>query len=135
MRGNVISGTTTAIEFNQDAKASKAVSLFTPARASIDGLSVSGSSGDDCPFCWVGIYLDDDDSVSEALAYLGSAIADVKGDWNFTLATQLTSQQGLRLLSTPRSYGIIPYFEAGTSSRLSELYQEKSTIYLPLVLK
>ncbi len=135
MRGNIISGTTTAIEFNQDAKASKAVSLFTPARASIDGLQVSGSSGDDCPFCWIDVYLDDDDSVSEALAYLGSAIADVNGNWSFTLATELKDNQGLRLLSTPRSYGIIPYFEAGTSSRLSDLYQEKSMIYLPLVLK
>jgi hypothetical protein len=134
MRGNIISDTALAIEFGD--LVPDELRFFEPARvAAISGTQVTGASGDDCPYCWVDVYLDDDDGDVEAVAYLGSDVADADGDWSLTLPAPLEEGQGLRTISTIRNYGVIQYFEAGTSSKLSRLYTEQEQVYLPLVLR
>jgi hypothetical protein len=134
MRWNVISDTTLGIEFGD--LVPDELRFFEPARVTvISGTEVSGTDGDDCPYCWVDVYLDDADDDVEAVAYLGSDVADVDGDWSLTLPAPLEEGQGLRTISTIRNYGVIEYFEAGTSSKLSRLYTEKNEVYLPLVLR
>ncbi len=124
VRGNVISDCVAAIEFGDAVP--EALSLFQPALATvISGTAVSGISDDDCPYCWVDVYLDDDDSTVEALEHLGATIADVNGRWSLTLPAPLASNQGLRTISTARDYGVINMFEAETSSKLSILFTEQ----------
>jgi hypothetical protein len=114
----------------------EALRLFEPARVTvISDTHVEGTEGDYCPYCWVDVYLDDADSDVEALAYLGSDVADENGDWNVELSAPLGEGQGLRTISTIRNYGVMEYFEAGTSSKLSRLYIGQEKIYLPLVLR
>ncbi|MGC9393264.1 MAG: hypothetical protein ACP5J4_00250 [Anaerolineae bacterium] len=134
MRGNIISNTVGAIDFGD--LVPEALRLFEPARVTIiSDTHVAGTEGDYCPYCWVDVYLDDNDSDVEALDYLGSDIADENGDWSLELPAPLAEGQGLRTISTIRNYGVIEYFEAGTSSKLSRLYVEQEKIYLPLVLR
>jgi parallel beta-helix repeat protein len=124
LRGNVISNCVQAIEFG-DAVPDE-LSDFRPALATIiSGTDVIGISDDDCPFCWVDVYLDDDDGFADARAYLGSAIADVNGNWELELPAPLAEGEGLRTISTARDYGAIEKFEAGTSSKLSMLFTEQ----------
>ena len=134
MRWNVISDTALAIEFGD--LVPDELRFFEPARVTvISGTQVTGTAGDPCPYCWVDVYLDDADGDVEALAYLGSDVADADGNWGLTLPAPLEKGQGLRTISTIRNYGVIQYFEAGTSSKLSRLYIEQERIYLPLVLR
>jgi hypothetical protein len=122
MRGNVISDTASAIEFGPAVPVT--LSLFSPAMVTrINGVAVTGMADDPCPYCFVDVFRDDDDPTTEALAYLGTAAADVDGDWSFVLPAELNDGEGLRTLSTARDYGVIQYFEAGTSSGLSTLFQ------------
>ncbi len=122
MRGNVISNCVAAIEFG-DAVPDE-LALFSPALATvISDTNVTGMSDDDCPYCWVDVYLDDDDSYIDAQAYLGSTTADVDGNWSFILPAPLDEGQGLRTISTARDYGVVEDFEAGTSSKLSSLFK------------
>jgi hypothetical protein len=121
MRGNVISSTASAIEFGESVPVT--LSLFSPAMVTdIDGVNVTGASGDPCPYCYVDVFLDDTDTVAEALVYLGTTTADGNGDWSFVLPAELEDDQGLRTISTARSYGVLQHFEAGTSSGLSPVY-------------
>jgi hypothetical protein len=136
MRGNIISNTVGAIDFGD--LVPEELRFFDPARVTvISDTEVTGTDGDDCPYCWVDVYLDDDDDDVEALVHLGSTIADENGDWSLELPAPLDEGQGLRTISTIRNYGVIQYFEAGTSSKLSVLFtgQERFEIYLPLVLR
>jgi len=96
---------------------------------------VTGGAGDDCPYCWVDVYLDDLDSDVEAIAYLGSSVVDANGNWSLELPDALEPGHGLRTISTIRNYGVIQYFEAGTSSKLSRLYTEQRKVFLPLILR
>ncbi len=122
MRGNVISDTTLAIEFGD--LVPDELRFFEPARViTFSNSYVAGDDGDDCPYCWVDVYLDDDDNDVEALVYLGSDTADENGNWRIDLPAPIVEGQGLRTLSTIRNYGVIEYFEAGTSSKLSGLYR------------
>jgi len=73
--------------------------------------------------------------VKEALVFLGSATADADGDWSFTLPAPLAEGQGLRTISTIRNYGVIPYCESGTSSKLSELFTGERQVFLPVILR
>ncbi len=124
LRGNVISNCVQAIEFGDAVPDDLA--LFGPALVTvIDGTDVSGISDDPCPYCWVDVYLDDDDGFPDARAYLGATIADVNGEWSFSLPAPLAEGQGLRTISTARDYGIIDSLEAGTSSGLSSLFTEQ----------
>jgi hypothetical protein len=122
MQGNVISNTTSAIEFGPGTPV--ALSAFAPALVTrIEGVNVTGMADDPCPYCRVDIYRDDDDPLTEALVYLGAAFANVSGDWTFVLPAELEDGEGLRTQSTTRDYGVLQYFEAGTSSGLSMLFE------------
>jgi hypothetical protein len=127
MQGNVISNTVTAIEFGESVP--EALSLFAPALVTqIDGVAVTGTDDDPCPYCYVDVFLDDDDSTVEALAYLGTTTADVNGDWSFVLPAELENDEGLRTISTARTYGVMQYFEVGTSSGFSMLFQPEAPV-------
>jgi hypothetical protein len=89
----------------------------------ISGTEVTGISDDDCPYCLVDIYLDDENEATEALTYLGHATATVSGDWTFSMATPLADGYGLRTVSTVRNFGVIENFEIGTSSKFSALFK------------
>ncbi len=135
MQGNIISNTVAAIDFAD--LVPDPLRFFKPVKVTaIDGVNVSGESDSPCPFCWVDVYLDDDDDVVETLAYLGTTSTDANGDWIFSLPAPLEEGWGLRTLITTRNYGTIQNFEAGTSSKLSALFtQAENKIYLPLVLR
>ncbi len=106
--------------------------LFEPAVITdISGTLVTGSSntsnimGDPspCPNCLIDFYLDDVDANEEALAYLGSTLADNNGDFNFTLAASIPNDMGIRTTSTALADNIIGNTWAGTTSTMSnELY-------------
>jgi hypothetical protein len=129
MRSNVLSdsletGAWSAIEWGDGVP--EALSLFSPALVTvIDQHDVTGVSDDPCPYCQIDLFLDDDDPTTEATAYLGTTKADASGDWSFTLPMTLPEGMGLRTLSTTRDYGVVPHFEAGTSSALSILFTEQ----------
>jgi len=111
---------------------------FNPAKVTqIDGTTVSGTSGDNslCPNCVIEIFLDDTDTIVEALQSLAVVTADGSGNWSATLPFGLSSSQGLRTTSTTAQYNTIPYMHAGTTSRLSVLYVSGYEIYLPLLIK
>jgi hypothetical protein len=122
MEGNVISNTVSAIEFGPGTPVT--LSAFAPALVTrIEGVNVTGMADDPCPYCRVDVYRDDDDPTTEALVYLGAAFANVNGDWTFVLPAELADGEGLRTQSTTRDYGVLQYFEAGTSSGLSMLFE------------
>jgi hypothetical protein len=99
---------------------------FNPALATvISGTEVTGISDDDCPYCFVDVYLDDGGISTKTLTYLGSTTATVSGNWGITMTTPLTEGYGLRTVSTVRDYGVIEHFEAGTSSKFSILFKER----------
>lgn len=111
---------------------------FRPAEVlSIDGTTVSGSSGTNspCPNCTIEIFLDDTDAVTETLQVLTTAVADANGNWSATLPFELSASQGLRTTSTTAQYNTIPYMHAGTTTGLSTLYVSGYEIYLPLILR
>jgi hypothetical protein len=111
---------------------------FAPAVVTtIDGTTVSGTSGDGspCPNCKVEIFLDDTDAITETLQSLAVVTADSSGNWTATLPAPLTSGQGLRTMSTVPDTFTIVGLHAHTTSRLSVLYVSGYEIYLPLVLR
>ncbi|MBN2393019.1 MAG: hypothetical protein JXR84_19980 [Anaerolineae bacterium] len=122
MQGNVISNTVSAIEFGDAVP--DVLKLFAPALVTrINGVNVTGMADDPCSYCRVDVYRDDDDPTTEALVYLGAAFANLNGNWTFTLPAELEDGEGLRTQSTTRDYGVLQYFEAGTSSGLSMLFE------------
>jgi CSLREA domain-containing protein len=115
LQGNVISNCIGAITFGDTVP--DELDLFSPALVTlIEGTSVTGISDDDCPYCYVDVYLDDDDPWTEALEYWGTTTADAQGDWTFVLPRELTANEGLRTISTARNYGVIDKYEIGSSS-------------------
>jgi hypothetical protein len=124
LRGNTFENVPKAIEYGQTVP--KVLQNFQPGLVTvISGTEVSGISDDDCPYCFVDVYLDDDDPDTEALTHLGYATATVGGDWSFTLPRVLTDAEGLRTNSTTRDFDVIEHFEAGTSSGFSMLFRER----------
>ena len=122
---------------------------FNPAKVtSIDGVTVTGTKGDDeilpgpttipadCPNCQIYLYADDLDGRIEAYEFLGEATADANGDWTATLSRPLAEGEGLRTQSMSNQDGVIHIYGAGTTSKLSDdLYlQEGFFLYLPAVL-
>jgi hypothetical protein len=111
---------------------------FTPARITeISGTSVSGTSGtgSDCPFCTIELFLDDRDTVVEALESLDLVTADGDGNWSATLPATLEEDEALRTMSTVPDDWTITGLDAGTTSNLSVLYGEGYQVFLPLVLR
>lgn len=111
---------------------------FNPAAVtSIEGTAVSGTSGagSPCPNCTIELFLDDTDTVNEALQFLGATVADSNGNWSTTLPFELGAGQGLRTTSTTAQYNTIAGMSAGTTTKLSELYASDSIVFLPVVLR
>jgi hypothetical protein len=115
----------------------EALKSFRPALITeIDGTSVSGTSGagSDCPFCTIELFLDDRDTVVEALESLALVTADGDGNWTATLPAPLDEDEALRTMSTVPSEFTIIGLDEGTTSNLSMLYRGYRA-FLPLVLR
>lgn len=111
---------------------------FNPAKVtSIDGTTVSGTSGTNsaCPNCVIEIFLDDTDSVVEALQLLAVTTAGGNGNWTAALPAELTSGQGIRTTSTTAQYNTIPNMSAGTTTKLSDLYASEIAVFLPFLIR
>jgi hypothetical protein len=110
---------------------------FRPARVtSIKGTTVRGTSGinSPCPNCIIEVFLDDTDVITEALESMALVTADASGDWVATLSAELESDQGLRTTSTTAQYNTIPFTNAGTTTKLSDLYTAAHKLFLPMVV-
>ncbi len=115
-----------------------ALRSFAPARITeIDGVTVNGSSGQgsDCPHCTVEVFLDDVDSVTEALESLALVTAGANGQWMATLPAPLAEGQGLRTMSTVPDSFTITGLETGTTSNLSILQGVTYQVFLPTVVR
>jgi hypothetical protein len=116
---------------------------FKPAKViSISGTSVSGSSGDasPCPNCIIEIFLDDSDSINEALNSLAVVTADSSGSWTAVLPAPLAAGQVLRTTSTTVQYNTIAGMSSGTTTGLSDPYSPYVAptvikLYLPFLTK
>jgi hypothetical protein len=111
---------------------------FNPAKVtSIDGTTVTGTSGTNspCPNCFIELYLDDADSVVEALQLLGVTTAGSNGEWTATISAELGNGQGIRTTSTTAQYNTIPNMSAGTTTKLSDLYSSEIAVFLPFVIR
>jgi parallel beta-helix repeat protein len=111
---------------------------FEPAKVTeISGVSISGTSGNNspCPNCVVEVFLDDKDTIVEALQSLIVVTAGADGNWSATLPFELSNLQGLRTTSTTAQYNTIPFMSANTTTSLSRLYTEDYSIYIPLVVR
>jgi hypothetical protein len=111
---------------------------FVPAKVTeFNGTTVSGTSGmgSECPRCTVEVFLDDRDTVTEALQSVAVVTADASGNWNATLSQEPAAGQGLRTMSTvPDTFTIIG-LDANTTSGLSGLQVGVRQVLLPLVLR
>lgn len=119
-------------------KVPEELSGFAPAEITeINGTDVSGTSGpgSPCAFCTIELFLDDQDSVVEALESLALVIADGDGNWTATLPTPLQDNQGLRTMSTVPDDWTINGLDGGTTSNLSMLYVGGYRMLVPLVLR
>jgi hypothetical protein len=103
----------------------------------IAGVTVGGTSGagSACPNCVIELFLDDADTIKEALQSLAVVTANASGNWTATLSTALAAGQGIRTTSTSAQYNTIPGMNAGTTTGLSELYRPLLKTYLPVVTK
>jgi hypothetical protein len=111
---------------------------FKPAAVtSIEGTAVSGTSGagSSCPNCTVELFLDDTDAITEALQFLGRTVAGSNGNWSTTLPFELSAGQGIRTTSTTAQYNTIANMNAGTTTKLSELYTADFAVFLPAILR
>lgn len=148
LRSNVIEKTTDwpQIQGNPEPEAAiqfgptvpDALRNFKPARVtSIQGTTVSGTSGasSSCPNCTIELFLDDTDSIIEALQSLTVVTANSNGNWTATLPFELQSGQGIRATSTTAQFNTIANMNAGTTTNLSELYGGDHTLFLPLLVR
>jgi hypothetical protein len=118
-------------------KVPEELSSFRPATITeVNGTSVSGTSGagSDCPFCTIELFLDDQDTVVEALESLALVTADGDGNWTATLPAPLEQDEALRTMSTVPDDWTITGLDEGTTSNLSMLYGGYRA-FLPLVLR
>ncbi|MCB1581658.1 MAG: hypothetical protein KDI92_01260 [Xanthomonadales bacterium] len=109
-----------------------AIRLFEPAEITdVSGTLITGGSHQSnilgnpspCPNCLIDFYLDDVDGHEEALAHLGSVVADGNGDFTYNLSSPIPDGMAIRTTSTAMSDNIIPNTWAGTTSTMSnELY-------------
>ncbi len=109
---------------------------FNPAKVTtINGTAINGVSGDSsaCPNCVVELFLDDTDTITEALQSLAVVTAFADGSWSATLPFELSANQGVRTTSTTAQPNTISGMSAGTTTGLSPLYGVQYNVYLPLV--
>lgn len=135
VRGNIVEdGPGEIYDFGGTAVA-QALRLFRSARiTSIDGVNISGESGEDspCPNCLIDLYLDNDDDVADALVYLGTVTADGEGNFTFTLDEPLAEDEGIRTMSTTQALNVIPGMPSNTTARNSVLYLPLRSVLLEL---
>lgn len=113
-----------------------ALRLFRPARiTSIEGMTISGGNGIDtsgvesqCPNCLIDFYLDDHDDRGDALAHIGSTVADANGKFTHTLSNPLATNQGIRTSSTTQSADIIGTLAMSTTTKFSGLYTKNASL-------
>lgn len=148
LRGNIIEKATAwpQIEGNPEPEAPiqfgptvpEALKTFSPAAVTaVEGTSVSGSSGTNspCPNCTIELFLDDKDTIVEALQSLAVVTADGDGNWTATLPFELSDEQRLRTTSTSAQFNTIPGMSANTTTQLSALYGEiHYEVFLPTVI-
>ncbi len=112
---------------------------FVPAEVTaVNGTSVSGSSGANspCPNCIIELFLDDTDTIVEALQSLAVVTADGSGNWTAVLPFELSAGQGLRTTSTSAQYNTIPGMSANTTTELSTLYDAGNyEVFLPALIR
>jgi hypothetical protein len=114
---------------------------FNPAHVTtIDGVTISGTAGNDspCPNCIVELFLDDNDGIEEALDSLAVVTANAQGNWTVTLSEPLAVGYGVRTTSTTTQPNVIPNMSAGTTTGLSVLYTilpDDYQVYLPLLVR
>lgn len=103
----------------------QALRTFVAAQVTtITGMTVTGSNGagSPCPNCLIDLYLDDTNTLTETLTYLGSTTANAAGNFTFTMGAALPAGRGLRTASTTQAANIIGNLGAGTSTKVSRLY-------------
>ena len=88
-----------------------------------------------CESCVIEIFLEDTDTITEALQSLVTVTADASGNWSATLPFALVAGQGLRTTSTSAQFNTIPGMSSGTTTGLSVLYGAVYKVYLPLIDK
>lgn len=113
---------------------------FNPAKISnVEGTLVTGTNGTNspCPNCVIELFLEDSDSINEALQSLAVVNANSSGNWSVTLASELNDGQGLRTTSTTTQHNTIPGFSSGTTTGLSTLYVINTTyeVFIPMVVR
>ncbi len=111
---------------------------FKPASVtSINGKTVSGTSGtgSPCPNCIIELFLEDSDSIKEALQSVAVVNANASGIWTATLPANLAPGQGLRTTSTTTQNNTITGMSMGTTTGLSVYYTNNYPVYIPLVKK
>ena len=148
LRGNVIKKSTPWGEIEGNNSPEDAIQVtkslpdafrnFKPAKVtSINGTTVNGASGDSssCLNCVIELFLDDTDTINEALQSLAVVTATASGDWTAALPFALSTGQGIRTTSTSAQYNMIPGMSAGTTTGLSNLYQSSYKVFLPLVIR
>ncbi len=115
-----------------------AIRLFEPAViTSVNGTLVTGGNntgnilGDPspCPNCLIDFYLDDSDANEEALAHLGSTLADANGDFTFNLPGLIPDGFSIRTTSTSQDDDVIPNTWAGTTSSMSNDFYGSDVIF------
>lgn len=148
LRGNLIRRSTPWLVPEDSPKADDAIlrftglpdplELFNPAAVTlIEGTAIQGTAGENspCPNCVVELFLDDTDSINEALQSLAVVTAGADGTWTAVIPAPLTNGQGIRTTSTTAQFNTISNISAGTTVGLSRLYVSGYEIYLPLVVK
>lgn len=114
------------------------IKLFEPAEiTNVDGTLVTGrshtsnimGSPSPCPNCLIDFYLDDSDANEEALAHLGSTLADANGDFSFNLPGPLPGGFSIRTTSTSQTDNVIPNTWAGTTSSMSNDFYGSDVIF------
>ncbi|MFZ1755937.1 MAG: hypothetical protein WBO46_21165 [Caldilineaceae bacterium] len=114
----------------------QALRLFRPARiTSIEGTTISGGNGIDtdgnesqCPNCIIDFYLDNHDDKGDALAHIGSTVADANGKFTHTLTNPIATNQGIRTSSTTQSADIIGTLAMSTTTKFSGLYTKNASL-------
>lgn len=147
LRGNVIKKLTPWGEIEGNNSPEDAIQMtkslpdafrnFKPAAVtSIDGVTIRGTSGagSPCPNCIIELFLDDTDTITEALRSLAVVTANAQGNWTATLSAQLANGQGIRTTSTSAQNNTIPGMSLGTTTGLSVLYVEGYAVYLPVIV-
>ncbi len=146
LRSNIIKRTAAWPQVEGNPTAENAIQLgpslpdamltFNPAKVTqINGKSVSGTQGTSspCPNCTVELFLDDMDSIKEALQSLAVVTADSNGNWSATIPENLTSSQSIRTTSTTAQFNTIANMSAGTTTGLSRLYFKAIKVFLPRI--